>query len=167
MVLPRRKHPRLKQYDYASAGAYFVTICTEKRKPLLSSVSVGRGLAPAEIHLTKLGRVAEEQLLALEARYDSVFVDKYVVMPNHIHSIILLRGETAGPRPRPTLMDVICAYKSLTTRFCKQVEAFAGKKVFQTSFYEHVIHSEAEYLEIWRYIDNNPAKWTEDEFYIP
>ena len=167
MELPKRKHPRLKQYNYASTGAYFVTICTENRKPMLSRISVGRGLAPAELHLTELGCVAEEQLRELETRYDSVVVDKYVIMPNHIHILLLFRGETAGPRPRPTLMDVICAYKSLTTRFCKRLESSAGKKVFQTSFYEHVIRSEAEHLEIWRYIDDNPAKWTEDEFYTP
>lgn len=167
MEWAKRKHPRLKDYDYGTPGAYFVTICTRNRAPLLSSIPVGRGLAPAEPRLTELGRIAREQLLALEQRYPSVTVDKYVIMPNHIHALIRLREEPAGPRPRPTLMDVICAYKSLTTRLCRQVESFQGGMVFQTSFYDHVIRTRQEYLEVWAYIDGNPARWTSDELFLP
>ena len=79
----KRKHPRLDYYDYSSAGAYFITICTQNRCCLLSQI-VGRGLAPAVPKLTQYGKIAEEQLLLIEKRYPSVKIDKYVIMPNHI-----------------------------------------------------------------------------------
>lgn len=165
MEYAKRKHPRLKQYDY-DFGVYFVTICTQDRKCVLSDIDVGRGLAPAvKVRLTPYGAVAQEQLLALESRYPSVYIDRYVIMPNHIHILICFTDTAAGASPRPTLPDVICAYKSITTRLCKQIRPIS--KLFQTSYYDHVIRGETDYLEIVRYIDNNPAKWTEDELYIP
>ena len=91
---PKRKHPRLDHYDYSTTGAYFITICTHSRRCLLSRI-VGRGLAPAEIQYTAYGKIAQEQLLLLEQRYPSLKIDHYVIMPNHIHAILLL-DETAG-----------------------------------------------------------------------
>ena len=158
--LPRRKHPRLTHYDYSTAGAYFVTMCTQNRRCLLSRV-VGRGLAPAEIQYTAYGKIAEEQLFCLEERYPSVRIDQYVIMPNHIHAILLL--EAAGASPRPTLTDIICAYKSLTTRECKKINPV--DKVFQTSFHEHVIRGRKDYEEIVEYISENPKKWELDKLY--
>ena len=134
--LAQRKHPRLDKYDYSASGGYFITICTEKRKCTLSRV-VGRGLAPAEadsVEYTLWGRIAEEQLLRLEERYHHLTIDKYVVMPNHIHAIMIIKPETAGAGPRSTIMDMICTYKSLTIRECRRY-GFEGK-LFQTSFYE-------------------------------
>ena len=159
--LPKRKHPRLDHYDYSTAGAYFITICTQNRRCLLSRI-VGRGLAPAEIQYTAYGQIAQEQLLLLEQRYPSLKIDQYVIMPNHIHAILLLQ-ETAGVNPRPTIMDIICAYKSLTTRQCKKVRPI--DKLFQTSFYEHVIRDREDYHEIAEYILNNPKQWELDALY--
>ncbi len=169
-VLPKRKHTRLKQYDYGSNGAYFVTICTKNKRCLLSRV-VGRGLAPAvpdvhetyEIMLTEYGRIAEEQLQILPIRFPCVTVDYYVIMPNHIHAILQLHDEAAGASPRPTLMDVVCAYKFLTTRICKQKREI--DRLFQTSFYEHVIRTREEYDEIQKYIEENPTRWFYDRLY--
>ena len=158
---PKRKHPRLDSFDYSSAGAYFITICTQSRRCLLSRI-VGRGLAPAEIQYTVYGEIALEQLLLLEQRYPSLKIDQYVIMPNHIHAILLLE-ETAGDSQRPTIMDVVCAYKSLTTRECKKVRPV--DKLFQTSFYEHVIRGREDYHEIAEYIGNNPKQWELDKLY--
>ncbi len=109
--LPKRKHPRLKEYDYSSNGYYYVTICAKDMKCIFGKVekleeNVGRGLAPAErkyndtvITLSPYGLVAEKQLFALEQRYDYVKIDKYVIMPNHIHAIIVLDGMAAGASP--------------------------------------------------------------------
>ena len=157
---PKRKHPRLKQYDYSLPGYYYVTIHMEPNTPALSSV--GRGLAPAgpEVTLTDLGEIAVQQLHALEQRYCCVKVDKFVIMPNHIHMILQLT-EAAGASLRPTLMDVIGAYKSLTTRECNRICQMPGRKLFQTSFYETVLRNEKAYQECWRYIDGNPGKWLE------
>ena len=122
--LPKRKHPRLKEYDYSSNGYYYVTVCSKDMKcvfgkiednenwnPIFDeSVNVGQGLAPTvreykdtKITLSLYGIVAEKQLFALEQRYDYVKIDKFVIMPNHIHAIIILDGISAGASPRPTL----------------------------------------------------------------
>ena len=157
--LPKRKHPRLDNYDYSSTGAYFVTICTQNRRCVLSRI-VGRGLAPAEtteIEYTLFGEIAEKQLFLLADRYPYLTIDQYVIMPNHIHAILILNGETAGASPRPTVTDIVCAYKSLTTRECKK-NGFEGK-LFQTSFYEHIIRGRKDYEEIVKYIYENPKRW--------
>ena len=99
----------------------------------------------------------------LEQRYPSLKIDQYVIMPNHIHAILLLE-ETAGDSQRPTIMDVVCAYKSLTTRECKKVRPV--DKLFQTSFYEHIIRDRNDYNEIVRYIHENPINWEKDDLYI-
>ncbi len=160
--LPQRKHPRLKDYAYNENGSYYVTICTANRKCLLSCV-VGRGLAPAAIELSAYGKIAKEQLLLLEKRFVGVKIAAYVIMPNHIHAIITLSDMAAGASPRPTLTDVVCVFKSLTTAECKKVKN--ADKIFQTSFYEHVIRSDTDYAEIYDYIKYNPDRWHEDKLY--
>ena len=160
MDLSERKSARLKDYDYSSPGAYFVTICTQNRRCLLSRIVV-RGLAPAEVQHTVYGQIAQEQLL-LEQRYPDLKVDQYVIMPNHIH-VILMLGEAAGASPRPTIADIVCAYKSITTRECKKVRPI--DKLFQTSFYDHVIRGVEDYDEIAQYISNNPKQWELDRLY--
>ena len=164
--LPKRKHIRLKDYDYSKNGYYYVTINTEKNMPVLSRV--GRGLAPAEnkVILSSIGKIAQQQLFELENRYPFVRIDKYVIMPTHIHAIIVFDSDdgTAGASPRPTLFDVICTYKSLTTRICNQIQKTPGRKIFQTSYYEEIIRNEQGYYETWQYIDENPMKWKTEYF---
>ena len=158
--LPKRKHPRLANFDYGSAGTYFVTICIQNRQCLLSHI-VGRGLAPAEIkyevQYTEYGRIAEQQLMLLEKRYPYLEVYEYVIMPNHIHAIFWLHRETKGASPRPTVEDIVCAYKSLTTRECRQ-QGFKGK-LFQNSFYEHIVRNQEDFAETAKYIRSNPIRW--------
>ena len=158
---PKRKHPRLEHYDYGAAGAYYNTICTHNRRYLLSHI-VERGIGHTEIQHTAYGHIAKEQLFLLEKWYPSLKIDQYVIMPNHIHAILLLE-ETAGAGLRPTITDIVCAYKSLTTRECKKVRHI--DKLFQTSFYEHVIRGCEDYDEIAEYIVNNPKQWELDKLY--
>ena len=166
--LPKRKHPRLKEYDYSQNGCYFVTICTEKRVQILSKI-VGRGLAPAEreydVRLTRYGEIAKQQLFDLEKRFENVVVDYYCIMPNHIHAIIMI-NETAAASHRPTLNDVVCSFKSMATRLINKSDNIVGRKVFQSSYYEHIIRNERDLFEIRKYIENNPIKWETDEYYI-
>ena len=159
--LRKRKHPRMEHYDYSTAGAYFITICTHNRRCLLSHI-VGRSLGPAESQFTTYGQIAEKQLFLLEKRYSCLKIDYYAIMPNHIHAILLLE-EMAGGSQRPTITDIVCAYKSLTTRECKKVRPI--DKLFQTSFYEHVIRGREDYDEIAEYIVNNPKQWELDKLY--
>ena len=162
MNLPKRKPTRLKAYEYSQNGYYFITICTNKHRSILSTI-VGQGLAPAECHLSKYGKIAEREMLALEQRYACVKIDKYVIMPNHIHAIIAIENTTAGASPCPTLSHIVCAFKSLTTRKCRQENPI--DKLFQTSFHDHIIRGEKDYSEIWEYIENNPTNWETDCFY--
>jgi len=99
-------------------------------------------------------------LLDLEKRYNNVNIKKYVIMPNHIHLILKLK-HTAGASPCPTVSDVICAYKSLTARKCKSI---FRENLWQTSFYDHIIRDEKDYIRACEYIDNNPSKWVEDKY---
>ena len=157
-----RKQIRWDGYDYSHAGTYFITICTEQRKNLLSTV-VGEGLAPPEIHLTDIGEIVEQQLLSLEARYPNLTNDCYVIMPNHIHVIFLLNDKAGGASPSPTVSDIICSFKSLASRLCKQ--RFGIEKLFQRSYYDHVIRDSRDYDEHVRYIGENPMFWLQDELY--
>ena len=98
MKFPKRKRTRLKNFDYSTAGYYFITICTHNRRPILSRI-VGQGLAPAENHLSFYGTVAENQLLALETQYPQVKIDKYIIMPNHIHAIVVITEKRQEQAP--------------------------------------------------------------------
>ena len=154
---PDRKHPRLKRYDYSLPGFYYVTICAADETICFSKV--GRGLAPAtaQVTLTEPGKIIQEQLLLLVQRYPYVHIDKYVIMPNHIH-VILELDEMSFAEKRADLMAILCTYKSLATRRLNQAFQSPGKKWFQTSFYETVLRNESAYHECWRYIDENPMK---------
>ena len=131
---------------------------------------VGRGLAPAETdgtdgtECTLFGKIAEKHLLLLEERYPFLSIGQYVIMPNHIHFILFLNEDTAGASPRPTIMDIVCAYKSLTTIECRK-NGFSDK-LFQSSFYEHIIRGREDYDEIRKYIYENPLNWYYDELYL-
>ena len=116
------------------------------------------------ITLTRYGKIVEEELLRLEERFPFIKIDRYVIMPNHIHVIFYYDDETAGASPRPTLMDVVCVFKSLATKRCKEVHPIS--KIFQTSFYDHVIRDGEEHEKIRGYIRENPTKWAEDELYL-
>ncbi len=162
--LPKRKPTRLKGYDYSTPGAYFVTICVKDKKELLSNITVGQGLAPAENHLSIYGNIAKEQIELLEPRYAGIKIDKYVIMPNHIHILISNYNSTAGASPCPTISDIICTFKSITTRFCKK-EGLKERHLFQSSYHDHIIRGKEDYEKIWEYIDTNVTKWKKDCFY--
>ncbi len=153
MDYPKRKHPRLP-YDYSLPGFYYVTIHVQNRTICLSQICAAKD--DVDIRLTKLGEIAETQLFELEKRYTYIKIHKYVIMPTHIHAIIQLQ---LGGCPRYGLTDIVCAYKSLTTRPCNQEESVTGRKLFQTSFYETVLRNENAYRRCWQYIELNPIKW--------
>lgn len=165
---PVRKHPRLKGYDYSQGGAYFVTICTKHRKRILSEITVGRGLAPAKPRLYSTGELVAEELNALLIRFSQLTIEKAVIMPNHVHLLLYLTAAGASPRPtekQPTVMDVIRVFKSLTTRRWNQAQGTMAEPLWQTSFHDHVIRDENDFLNHWSYLDTNPARWAEDEYY--
>ena len=161
--LPKRKPNRLNNYDYSKNGMYFITICSDNKKCIFSKI-VGQGLAPAEVRLSEYGKIAEEQLLLLKNRYSTIDINKFVIMPNHIHIILTINNKAAGASPCPTVSDIICTYKSLTTKMCKNA-GYQNKKIFQNSFYDHIIRNDEDYITKAQYIENNPAKWREDKYH--
>ena len=158
MELPSRKPNRLPEYDYSRAGYYFITVCVKDKEPLLWLPSVGAtcGRPP----LSPLGLIAEEELLRLDAIYANVRLDKFVVMPNHIHLILIIESDGCGrPQVAPTLSRVMKQLKGIVTKR-------AGFPLWQKSFHDHVIRKGADYLRVWDYIDTNPLKWREDCYYV-
>ena len=162
--LIKRKPCRLKGYDYSLPRAYFVTICVKDRKHLLGKINVGEGLAPPENRLTVYGNIAKEQIELLESRYSAIKIDRYVVMPNHIHLLISIDATAAGASPCPTISDVVCVFKSITTRLCKKI-GFKEKNLFQSSFHDHIVRGEEDYIKIAEYIEQNVLCWEKDCFY--
>ncbi len=155
MSFPKRKPTRLNGYDYSRNGYYFITICSHNRKEIFSHI-VGQGLAPAMVCLSPYGKIAESELLNSEKRYKNIKVDKYVIMPNHIHAIIIIEKNTSETYKPPTLSDVVCSFKSMTSYLCKK--SGLTEKFFQTSFHDHIIRGEKDYEKIWAYIDSNPSE---------
>ena len=137
-----------------------MTIRNEGNAPLLSRIEPTEGCTRANVKLTRNGMIAKEQLLLLEQRYGYVRIDKYVIMPTHIHAIIRMQD---GQLPRPGLTDIMGAYKSLVTREINMLRNTLGRKQFQRSFYDTVLRSEADYQSCWNYIDGNSDKWGTQE----
>lgn len=150
--LPNRKPNRLKGYDYAGSGAYFITICTKGRKCILFRIPVGNAaLGVPKIELTALGKIVEEHLRLMPG------MDKYVIMPNHVH-LIVVKNEIRGTGFPTSVSEDIRALKSVVSRA-------VGCSIWQKSFYDHIIRDEEDYITKAAYIENNPCKWMEDELY--
>ena len=145
---PQRKSPRIPNFDYTSPNYYFITICAKEKACIFGS--------PAR--LSALGNIARDCLLQIPTHFPTVTVDKWVVMPNHIHAILILNGGA-------NLSAVMGQFKSAVTKQLHQTNPAAA--VWQGSYHDHVIRNEADYQRIWTYIDNNPLKWAEDCFHDP
>ncbi len=168
MDIQQRKINRLCEYDYSTDGIYFVTICTQNRRNILSSI-VGDGFPVPKPY----GTIAEEFIRQIPEKYPSVSVDKYVIMPDHIHLLLRfgLKEEIDAPssvlvdvklgtgNPSPTLGTVIGWYKYQVTKQINLYMGVNGERIFQRSYYDHVIRNEQDYNDIWQYIENNPKKW--------
>ena len=126
--------------------------------PSANGIAIAEGIVPTEylVKLKPCGKVVQEQLQAIETRFPSVRVRDFVIMPDHIHAVIVLYGR-GGASPSPTLDDVICAFKSLTSRICKQ--QYGVEKMFQRSSAEHIIRDREDYETRRKYIYENPIRW--------
>ena len=160
MELPKRKQNRLANYDYSMPNAYFITVCTDKRKNLFW-YDVGAIIdRPECVPLTKLGVLVKQRIEDIPKYYSMISVDQFVIMPNHIHLLLQIQSDFDGRSViAPTISTVIRMMKGAVT---KQ----AGCCVWQKGFYEHVIRNERDYQEIWKYIEGNPGKWAEDTLFI-
>ncbi len=148
-----RKNIRLKGYDYAQNGYYFITICTKNRERILSTIKERRGdhwSSEYSNELTQIGKITEEYLKKIETIYKNVTIDEYIIMPNHIHIILIIND-----KQRNTVSQIIQQLKGIVSKEIKQ-------SIWQKLFYEHIIRCEKEYLQIKQYIQNNPYNWEDD-----
>ena len=163
MRLPKRKNLRLENYNYASNGAYFITVCIRDTSVSLwqntnyINQTVGANCVRPQnyILLSKIGQIIESEILKINSIYDNVIVDKYCIMPDHIHMIIFLDGcnnKFEQTQFAPTISRVIKQFKGSIT---KQI----GHNIWQKAFNDHIIRNEKSYIEIWKYVDQNPEKY--------
>ena len=145
---PVRKKNRLEGYDYAKPGYYYVTFCTKNKECTLGSVTTADEANSSEMRLSPCGQLTQEAILAIEQVYPGVRVDKYAIMPNHVH---LLLSMTAGDYNLPNLSRIIQQTK-------RRVSKLHGSPVWQSHYNDHIVRCEQDYREIWNYIENNPTK---------
>ena len=157
-----RKSNRLKKYDYSQKGAYFLTICVKDKRKLLGKFDVGAIINRPPLQLSEYGKVIDKAINEIPIHYPQIIVDKYVIMPNHVHLILII--ETIEESRRliiaPTSISVVV--QQMKRHVSKQI----GHSIWQKSFYDHVIRSEEDYITKWNYIDTNPIRWHDDEYYI-
>ena len=194
--LPERKGVRLRGYDYSAEGAYFITICTKDKRNLLSrivnSADVGGAVlcAPLScvpaVELTDIGKAVQAYLERMNAAIKSATLEKYVIMPNHVHLLIVLNDEvhdskvyncgaqrtappTKPPAPFTKASPTKANTKAVIPRIVHGMKAMTTKQlgysIWQRSYHDHIIRNEADYLRIWQYIDENQARWVEDKYY--
>ncbi len=162
--LPKRKPTRLKNYDYSQKGAYFITICTHQKRRLFGAIK------DAKMRLNDLGKIVNQEILKIESHYENISIDKYIIMPNHIHMIVVVsKSERINPFPTITRYDVsnvIGKFKAGVSRIVGNAFMHSDKRtIWQKSFHDHIIRDEKDYKKIWEYIDTNPLRWESDCFY--
>jgi putative transposase len=169
-----RRSIRLKGYDYAGEGLYFITICTSEKQYLFGQ------FVDAQMQLSDIGAQAQKCWAEIPQHFPNVVLHEYVIMPNHVHGIIEIVGaknlsprvtddsefgtranDDSPLRPNGTSKTV----GSIIRGFKIGVTKFAGHSVWQRNYYEHIIRDYVDYLRIADYISDNPKNWNRDKFY--
>lgn len=179
---PLRRHRRsvrLRGYDYAAPGAYFVTVCAHSRECALGEIAAG-----GQMRLSGLGRAVETEWQALAGRFPHVRLDAYVIMPNHLHGVLIItdkgdgqrvvnqpRIEAAAAKPTGTrpgsLAAMVQNFKATSARRINALRGAPGNRVWQRNYWEHVVRDEADLARLRAYIRDNPARWAEDQLRPP
>lgn len=157
---------RIKKYNYSLPGAYFVTICTYRKENILGYIIDGK------IKLNVLGKITEREWLKTFQIRENIQLDKYMVMPNHFHGIIVLTDKRKGVlqyaptnkfrSPSQTIGSIVRGFKSAVTREIKRLDYPFLYSIWQRNYYEHIIRNERELNRIREYIQNNPLRWQYD-----
>ena len=166
----QRKNIRLKNFDYSAPGAYFITICTADRKNIFwngefdpqkfSWLTVGANcVRPNNLPLSDIGKIVLDELEKWHTSYSAVSLCSYVIMPNHLHIVILISADKNGRTQfAPTVVRMVKQFKGSVTKK-------TGYSFWQKSFMEHVIRNKKDYEAISNYIAKNPFRWYYDELY--
>ena len=182
-----RKEQRLSGYSYSDNGAYFITICCEHMSCLLGRIyadsvdirpTVGGGVPDApfpglRMELTECGRLVDDKIKEMNEQYKGVYVDNYIIMPNHIHLLLSIEPtEGASRTPPPTVVNSRNNQRSNETvpQFVSYLKRSTNKesglRIWQRGYHDHVIRDSNDYQIRWKYISDNPARWAEDEYYV-
>jgi putative transposase len=187
---PQKHHRhsiRLKGYDYTRPGAYFVTICAQRRVEIFGNIVKG------DMDLNQFGHIVQAAWFDLPRHYPHIQLDAFCIMPNHVHGIIVLdephvgaglKGEAFQPdgmmyregsmpednKTRPykhvpkhhPLSEIIRAFKSFSARRINGIRNTRGVPVWQRNYYEHIIRDEADFNIIRAYVLENQERWQED-----
>jgi len=170
MQFERKSSPRLKGYDYSQPGAYFVTICTLKRMCIFGKIIEDRMV------MNSLGDIICHTWKDIPNHYPYVTLDKFIIMPNHIHGIVMLlenRRDSrdrfvnlslrkSHERKRHGLSEIIRGFKTWSARRINQIQNTTGTSVWQRSFYDHIIRDDDDLNRIRSYIVENPLMWDQD-----
>ena len=161
-----RQSIRLKGYDYAQAGVYFVTIVAWRREMLFGDIVDG------EMKLSEWGDIVRNEWERTAIVRPNVELGEYVVMPNHIHGILIFHehvGATGPVAPTKTTLKsgslgaVIGQFKSIVTKRINRLQNVSGRPIWQRNYFERIIRNDREWENIHRYIESNPSMWDEDE----
>jgi REP element-mobilizing transposase RayT len=158
----------LPGYDYSRTGCYFITICSFNQEPIFGKIEDGKTV------LSNIGEIVAKYLEEIPEHFDNVFVDEYIIMPNHIHIIITIVGvqyiEPLQIEPLQnkyqkiipkSIGSIVRSYKASVTRWCRE-NCFIKFK-WQRNYFEHIIRNDEDYIRIREYIRNNPLQWELDE----
>ncbi len=186
--LPIRKHIRLKGYDYSKKGRYFITICVKGRHEMFGRIVAGR------MFLSDYGKIAKRNIVDLSLHVEGFKIEKFVVMPNHVHMIMFVydhigtryiasadkttkvqyeqKQQSLHEQRAAHMASIQMRSKKIVPKAIQQYKASVTRDtgiygLWQPRFHDHIIRDEEEYKYIWHYIDNNPARWEEDCFYVP
>ena len=149
--MKQRKDNRLKHFDYSSPGSYFITICVKDRKPILSTIIPNENVFQSpKINLTQYGEVVDNAIKNIPSIYPVISLEKYVIMPEHLHLLLRIRTDENGLAVQaPSIDRVIKQFKSYVT---KQI----GFSLWQRTYFDHIVRGIDDYNNIWEYINNNP-----------
>ncbi len=182
-----RQSIRLRQYDYAWPGMYFVTLCVREKECVLGDIVGG------EMQLSEWGQIVHEFWDAIPEHFPNVSIDGCVTMPNHGHAVITIdhdrrraaggaalfaaaaplgektggeMGEEMGEETSPlraTLGQIVAYYKYQTTKRINKLRGTPGVPFWQRNYWEHVVRDDVDLNRIRQYIENNPLRWHEDQ----
>ncbi len=170
MNITQRRSIRLQEYDYSEEGAYFISVCTYNRQCLFGEIERD------EVTLNEFGKIAREEWVKTATLRPYVELSSMVIMPNHVHGIIVIHsrdtarrvriGERFGHPTQDSIPTIIRSYKAAVTKRINVIRGAQYGTVWQSRFYEHVIRDESELVKIGEYIETNPERWADDEEFV-
>jgi REP element-mobilizing transposase RayT len=165
-TLPARRSLRLEGFDYASDAGYVVTICSHHRRPLFDSVR------DCTVVLSLLGRIVREEWLRTPEMRPAVLLDEFIIMPNHLHGILILNNSHGGRRgavgasgPGRTLSAIIRGFKSACSARVRRERLPIALPIWQIGFFDRIIRDDEELQKFRRYIASNPEQWELDRHF--